>query len=92
MVTCGKDILEDIYREISKEIPQPKQISLFNMPNLSKNEEIIYNKLSLTPTNIETLTENINLTVAEINSTLTMLELNGYIKSLPGKQYVINVE
>lgn len=92
IVTCGKDILEDIYREISKEIPEPKQISLFTTPNLSKNEEIIYNKLSLTPISIEDLTTNINLTVSEINSTLTMLELNGYIKSLPGKQYVINVE
>ncbi len=88
--TCTLDIIEDIYPEISKKLPTSTQLSLFEPKNLSKNESIIYNKLSLTPTSIESLVENVDLPITEITSTLTLLEINGYIKSLPGKQYVIS--
>ena len=92
IVTSVKDIIEDIYTEISYNLPAQKQMSLFNTPNLSGNKKLIYDKISLTPININKLIEDINLPVSEIYSTLTELELSGYIKALPGKQYVINVE
>lgn len=92
LVTSAQDIVEDIYTEISQEIPKPKQISLFEAQNLTETENIIYKNLSLTPINIDKLVEITDLPVHEINSTLTILELNGYIKSLPGKQYVIDLE
>lgn len=92
LVTCVEDIIEDIYTEISHEIPTPKQMSLFTPPQLSEKENIIYKKLSLSPIGIDELFTQINLPIHEITSTLTILEISGYIKSLPGKQYVINVE
>lgn len=92
IVTSINDIIEDIYTEISYKLPEENQLSLFNAPNLSGIEKTIYNKLSLTPISIDKLIEGINLPISEINSTLTTLELSGYIKSLPGKQYVINIE
>lgn len=90
-VMCTEDILEDIYLEISQEIPKPKQISLFSTPNLSEKENVLYKKISLSPITIDELIANTNLPVNEINSILMMLEINGYIKALPGKQYVITV-
>lgn len=92
LVTDSKDILEDIYSEISKEIPKPTQLSLFSNLSLSDEENLIYSKLSLTPVTIDKLVKSINLPIQKITSNLTMLELNGYIKSLPGKQYVINIK
>jgi len=92
IVTSSQDIVEDIYAEITKEIPKPKQMSLFTKPNLTAEENVIYKNLSLNPINIDKLCEITKLPIYEINSILTLLELNGYIKSLPGKQYVINVE
>lgn len=89
IVTCTQDILEDIYLELSQSAP--KQLTLFEKPKLSDNENLIYNKLSLNPTHIDNLLETINLPFGEIAATLSMLELQGYIKELPGKTYVINV-
>ena len=90
--TCTLDIIEDIYPEISERLPFQKQMSMFEPTNLSKSESLVYNCLSLTPTNIETIIANVNLPINELNSTLTLLEINGYIKSLPGKQYVITTK
>lgn len=92
IVTCTKDIISDIYSEILQTIPKPKQLTLFTKPELNNEEEIIYNKLSLTPTSIDTLAANINLPFNQLLVNLSMLELNGYIKAIPGNQYVINVE
>jgi len=92
IVTSPQDIIEDIYSEISQTIPNQKQISLFEKPQLSKEENIIYKELSLTPIAIDKLVENVKLPFSQIAATLSMLELEGYIKELPGKQYAINVE
>lgn len=90
--TCTLDIIEDIYPEISENLPKSAQLSLFEPKNLSKSESIIYSKLSLNPTSVESLVENVDLPVSEINSALTLLEISGYIKSLPGKQYVVSAK
>jgi len=90
IVTSISDITEDIYSEISQVIP--KQLSFFSKPELNEEESIIYDKLSLNPISIDKLSESINLPFSKILATLSMLDLQGYIKELPGKQYVINVD
>jgi len=92
IVTSSEDIIEDIYSEISQTIPKQKQLTLFDKPKLSEEENIIYSKLSLEPIAIDNLIENINLPFSKIVSTLSILQLSGYIKELPGKQYVINID
>ena len=92
IATSTIDIVENIYFEISKKFPKSEQISLFSSPKLSEKENIIYKKLSLVPTSIDSLIESTNLPINELTSTLTLLEINDYIKCLPGKQYVINVK
>jgi len=91
LVTDSKDILEDIYSEISKLVPSPKQMSLFTPTDLNGDEEKVYKKLSLKPIYIDTLIDNLDIPSHELLSILTILELKGYIKQLPGQQYVIEV-
>lgn len=88
IVTSSKDILEDIYLSISQVVPKPKQLNIVIPENLSKNEKMIYNLISLEPVTSDFLFENLNLPVSEIISTLSMLELEGYIVNLPNNSYV----
>jgi predicted Rossmann fold nucleotide-binding protein DprA/Smf involved in DNA uptake len=44
------------------------------------------------PTTIDNLVCDTKLPISELISILSMLEINGYIKSLPGRQYVINAK
>lgn len=92
IVTSPRDIIEDIYSEISQTIPRNGQLSLFTEPQLNNEEYAVYRNLSLDPMSIDKLYENLNIPFNTLLATLSMLELNGYIKSLPGKQYVLNVD
>lgn len=91
LVTETNDILVDIYSEISKLVPKPKQLSLFTPTDLNDVESMIYKNISLKPIYIDSLIEKVKLSPIEILSSLTILLLKGYIKELPGKQYVINI-
>lgn len=48
----------------------------------------IYNFIPYYPVNIEYLARKSDLRISEINQKLTILELEGLIKSLPGNSYV----
>lgn len=48
----------------------------------------IYNLIPYYPVSIEYLARKSDLRISEINQKLTMLELEGFIKSLPGNNYV----
>ena len=89
LVTTSKDILEDIYTEISQIAP-PQQLTLFAPSNLSNKENEIYSLLSLKPILIDEIITKTTLPLSEILETLTVLELNGYVTELPGQKYVIN--
>ena len=92
LVTSSKDIIEDIYSEISQTIKKPKQITLFDKPQLNEEENLVYKNLSLEPISIDKLVEILKLPSSKISATLSMLELDGHIKEVPVKQYVINVD
>lgn len=48
----------------------------------------IYNLIPYYPVSVEYLARKSDLRISEINQKLTMLELEGFIKSLPGNSYV----
>lgn len=90
IVTCAQDILEDIYCEINQIIPKPKQLTLFTPTNLSSWENKLYSELSIEPTTIDEISTKLKLPIASILETLTILELQGYVKQLPGQKYIIS--
>lgn len=89
IVTCSNDILVDIYNELNQIVPRPKQLTLFTPTNLSEEESKIYSELSLEPIFIDSIRQKLNMPLNKILETLTILELQGYVKQLPGQKYII---
>lgn len=60
----------------------------FNTELLSENEKVVYNAMDFdSPNSIESLTK-LDISVSELTSTITMLEIKGAIKSAPGGFYI----
>ncbi len=84
MVTCVQDILEEFNLSQS---PKTKQATL-KLPENSE-EEVLLNILSDVPMHIDNISKSANLTVAKISSTLTMMEIKGWVKNLGGQNYIL---
>jgi DNA processing protein len=55
---------------------------------LDKDEKLVYSMISCDQVSFDFIAASIDLSVNKINSCLTMLEMNGLIKKLPGQFYV----
>ena len=81
----------DILKELKIEnLKKDKCIKKQKEEEIKVGEEYekIYNLLSFTPKDLQYLSIKSELDISQINQKLTMLELQGYIKSLPGNQYI----
>ena len=81
-VLSGDDILE--YYGIDKVKQEKKTLSL------SIEEEIILNLLKNGEQDFDYLAKNSNISVNNLNSYLTTLEIRGLIKRMPAKTYILN--
>lgn len=86
MVTCIDDIIEEIL-ELKKIVNNKKKI--INYKNINIDELKIINFLTLNDATIYEISENIDLEISEILSTLTILELKGVVKQVSGKKFVL---
>jgi len=86
MVTCIDDIIEEIL-ELKKIINNKKK--KINYENINIDELKIINFLTLNDATIYEISENIDLEIGEILSTLTILELKGVVKQISGKKFVL---
>lgn len=84
IITSVDDILEDI--NVEKKL-NPKPAS--KIPVLDLFETQVYNALETGPKGIEQLLEMTGLDSGRLNAVLTLMELKGIIKKLPGKTYKI---
>ena len=82
-VTCAKDILDDYQLDNKKEEKEVRY-------QLSMEEQAIVSLLEDGMKDIEYLTKNCNLAINIFNSNLTMLEIRGIIKRLPGGLISLN--
>lgn len=79
-VTCFDDIMFQLGWEAKKEI---KNIDIFSdMNDTEKNIAVIINKMGTV--SIDILCELTNMNVSELNSVVTIMEINGVIKRMPG--------
>lgn len=87
LVCNVNDILEEIPQYINSFLP--KQLNFFsnniNTDSYSNDEKIIITNLSYEPLHIDKLSAMTGFSTSKISSLLTMLELDGIIKQLPGK-------
>ncbi len=82
LVTKGEDILNALNWEIIKNT----QLK-FDMPELTKNEEKIYNALEIEDKGIDELITITGIGVEDLLTDLTTLELKGIIKQVGGDRY-----
>ena len=80
LVTCTEDILK--YFNGVKEIEQ--QGMSIDVPEEYKS---IFENISKEPINSDEISKKTKESISKINTILTMLELEGFIESLPGNYY-----
>ena len=82
LVTCADDILEALGWEIKIE-----QQSLFNLPDLSDDEKIIYETLEIEEKSVDELQAFTKMSIDNLLMYLTTMELKGIIKQVDGDRY-----
>ncbi len=83
LVSRAEDIFEELNFIYNGQTEQKKSFD-------DKTEEKIYNAVSYEPTHIDMISKKCKLTPSEISQRLSMMELKGYIKSVPGNKFVRN--
>lgn len=94
LVTNSEDILEEfIIKEQKEKSNKQKNEDVYennDIENLQIEKEYleIYNLILYKPINIQQLVKKSGLNISKLNQKLTILELEGHIKNLPGNNYV----
>lgn len=82
---------EDILKEYGIKYKKQKEIknTYRKKSEIEVKEEYrkLYEKITYKPININEIAKKTKLTISEINQSLTMMEIEGYIQSLPGNEY-----
>lgn len=78
-VTNINDILEEI---------KVKSVAKTDELEISSEYKKVYDIITRSPIHINQICKKANISIAEANQTLTMLEIDGLIKSLPNNEYI----
>ena len=85
LVTNVKDILREINMNKCKDIEQEWKYESKDVPLKYKN---VYKIIGNMPIDINTICRRAELPIQDVSEQLTMLELNEYIRALPGDMFV----
>ena len=83
VVTSVKDILEELNLG-TNQIPKPILPKNFE----SDEEKIIMSLLSTEPVHIDNISKLSKLSVSQVSSCLSMMEIKGYVKNIGGQNYI----
>ena len=81
LVTCANDILTE-FKIIVENTPEKNEKSV--EPEFLE----IYNQITYMPININVIAKKCKLDIANVSQKLLLMELRGYVKSMPGNEYV----
>lgn len=81
LVTCANEILADLNLIVNN-------IDEENKKSVEPEYLEIYNAITYMPVSINIIAKKCNLNISQINQKLLMMELKGYVKSMPGNEYV----
>ena len=62
------------------------------VPRLEGDEKTLLDQISYEPVHIDQICRGAGLPAHVVSSTLTLMELNGLVKQVPGMQYVLTRE
>lgn len=82
--TSAQDVLEDLKWESSDAAPSSPKADL---PSLSEEQRLVYRQLSHGELSFDELADRTKLSAPALTVALTMLQMMGLIKALPGKSY-----
>ena len=92
LVTSAQDILEELQTAKGKEnAASSNGLSERKPLNLAPDEEKLFSLLQNEPIHMDTLIEESGLAVNVTISQLSRLQIKGYVKELPGKNFVRNI-
>ncbi len=86
LVTCADDVLEALGWEV-----QVQQQVLFDLPDLSDDEKLIYEALEIEEKGVDELQAFTKLSIDNLLMYLTTMELKGIIKQVDGDRYRIGL-
>jgi len=86
LVTCAEDILEDLDIQIQQSKKENERS--INPVQLDIFETQVYNALGEGEKHLAELANDTKMDMAKLNAVLTMLEIKGVIRQLPGKIFV----
>jgi len=82
LVENAADILDELGLLYEHTISNEEEL------DLAKAEMEIFKLLSFEPVTVDYIINKTNMTVADVMSNLTLMEMQGYIKRLPGNSYI----
>ena len=86
------DILEEVVHQLEDpfrdRVCSQVSPSAPPLPAITQEEQALYRVISLEPIPLEELISQSSLTVTEVMSILLSLEMKGFVKQLPGTQYI----
>lgn len=88
LVTEPQEILEKLDIPMEKKDSNEKIIEIVDIP---KEYLPIYKYIKEKPINVDEICKKSKIEINKVNYLLTMLELEGYIKGLPGKFFIRNI-
>ncbi len=87
LITCGKDVIEDMYDMLRSMYPAKQDK---NLPRkLDKDEEAVYNAISLGNDTLNSVSQHLNKPVGLISGVISVLEIEGLISCDMGRLYVL---
>lgn len=84
LLLSSEELIEALGLILAKAVVTPQEA----VESLEGNERQVYEALSLDPEQVDLLAARLELPVATLSATLMVLELKGYVRSLPGQQFV----
>lgn len=85
LVTTPQEIIDELKIETKKIEKTATEIEVINIPEEYKT---VYKYITEKPINIDELCKKTKMEISSVNYILTMLELEGYIEQLPGKNFI----
>jgi DNA processing protein len=82
-VTSSRDVLEILKVDQQEAFASTRQI----LPDLSAEEQQVYQLLTAGPAHIDEITRHSTLTVSQVSAALSLLEIKGMARNLGGMQY-----
>lgn len=91
LVDCAADMMEELLPQVEPTLRARAMVGEMTSPareGLAPDEQRIYEMLSPEAQSVDTVIERTGLSAAQVTATMLALELRGYVRQLPGPQYV----